>query len=146
MQVLANEQRRLKTVDSVLFYAVLWDCWAPAAYVYRGRNFKLLRSPRIDSKKLFPRQAVWPGGPVRQPYSYSVPSPHRLFKNSSTVQCAENQKDGWDSRVQGFYGPEMAFGGWGGGGVLCYAKAEAKYVLRSKSTLCLRNVSDSHKL
>jgi hypothetical protein len=24
------------------------------------------------------------GGPVRQPYSYSVPSPHRLFKNSST--------------------------------------------------------------
>jgi hypothetical protein len=25
-----------------------------------------------------------PGGPVRQPFSYSVPSPHRLFKNSST--------------------------------------------------------------
>ncbi len=25
------------------------------------------------------RQAVWPGGPVRQPYSHSVPSPHRLF-------------------------------------------------------------------
>jgi hypothetical protein len=24
-------------------------------------------------------------GPVRQTYSYSVPSPHRLFKNSSTV-------------------------------------------------------------
>ena len=30
------------------------------------------------------RQAVYPGGPVRQPYSYSVPSPYRLFKNSST--------------------------------------------------------------
>ncbi len=28
-----------------------------------------------------------PGGPVRQTYSYSVPKPHRLFKNSSTV-CA----------------------------------------------------------
>jgi hypothetical protein len=26
-----------------------------------------------------------PGGPVLQPYSYSVPSLHRLFKNSSTV-------------------------------------------------------------
>jgi hypothetical protein len=26
-----------------------------------------------------------PGGPVRKPYSYSVPSPRRLFKNSSTV-------------------------------------------------------------
>jgi hypothetical protein len=25
-----------------------------------------------------------PGGPVQQPYSYSSPSPHRLFKNSST--------------------------------------------------------------
>jgi hypothetical protein len=28
---------------------------------------------------------VWPGGPVRQPYSYLVPRPHILFKNSSTV-------------------------------------------------------------
>jgi len=25
---------------------------------------------------------MWPGGPVRQPYSYSVTGPHRLFKNS----------------------------------------------------------------
>jgi hypothetical protein len=38
------------------------------------------------------RQPMWPGGPVRfvrKPYSYSVPSPHRLFKNSSsdTVPC-----------------------------------------------------------
>jgi hypothetical protein len=30
------------------------------------------------------RQAEQPGGPVRQPYSYSVPGPQRLFKNSST--------------------------------------------------------------
>jgi hypothetical protein len=30
------------------------------------------------------RQAVYPGGPVQQPYSYSVLSPHRLFNNSST--------------------------------------------------------------
>ncbi len=32
------------------------------------------------------RQAVKPGVPVRQAYSNSVPSPHRLFKNSSTVR------------------------------------------------------------
>ncbi len=30
------------------------------------------------------RQPMWPGGPVRKPYSSSVPSPHRLFKNSSS--------------------------------------------------------------
>jgi hypothetical protein len=29
------------------------------------------------------------GGPVRQPYSYSVPSPHILFKISSTVVWQE---------------------------------------------------------
>ncbi len=31
-------------------------------------------------------QPVYPGEPVQQPYSYSVPSPHTLLKNSSTVQ------------------------------------------------------------
>ncbi len=31
------------------------------------------------------RQAMQPGGPVRQPDSYSVPSPYGMFKNSSTV-------------------------------------------------------------
>ncbi len=46
--------------------------------LYRARIFKL------DPKNQF-SQAVQPGGPVRQPYSYSVPSLHRLFKNSSTV-------------------------------------------------------------
>jgi hypothetical protein len=30
------------------------------------------------------RQPMSPGGPVRKPYSSSVPSPHRLFKNSSS--------------------------------------------------------------
>ncbi len=34
---------------------------------YRARIFELLRSPTVDSKE-------------RQLYSYSVPSPHRLFK------------------------------------------------------------------
>jgi hypothetical protein len=33
-----------------------------------------------------------PVGSVRQPYSYSVPSPHRLFKNSSTGYiCGRNR-------------------------------------------------------
>ncbi len=48
-------------------------------FVLRVRIFKLLRSPRIDYKETIP-----PVGPVRQPYSFSVPGPHRLFKNSST--------------------------------------------------------------
>jgi hypothetical protein len=48
--------------------------------VFRARIFELLRSPRIDSKE--PIQVTH--GPVRQSYSYSVPSPHILFKNSST--------------------------------------------------------------
>jgi hypothetical protein len=30
------------------------------------------------------RQPMYTGGPARQPYSDSVPSPYRLFKNSST--------------------------------------------------------------
>jgi hypothetical protein len=37
------------------------------------------------------RQPMWPGGPVRKPYSSSVPSPHRLFKNSSSVQHEERK-------------------------------------------------------
>ncbi len=52
-------------------------------YVSRARIFKLLRSPRINSNEPIPSGCVaW--RPVRQPDSYSVPSPHRLFKYSST--------------------------------------------------------------
>ncbi len=43
------------------------------------RIFKLLRSPRIDTNEKF-RQPLQPCGLVRQPYSYSVPKPHRFFK------------------------------------------------------------------
>jgi hypothetical protein len=46
--------------------------------VHRGGIFKLLRSPRIDSKEST-SPALVPVGPLRQPYSYSAPSPHRLF-------------------------------------------------------------------
>jgi hypothetical protein len=52
----------------------------------RARNF--IRSPRIDSN--FQRNQFQPGGPLQKPYSYSVPSSHRLFKNSSTVFLCEN--------------------------------------------------------
>ncbi len=51
-------------------------------YLYRARIFKLLRSPRIDSKEpILSGCVAW-----RQPHSYSVPSPHRLF---STVQYCQ---------------------------------------------------------
>jgi hypothetical protein len=43
---------------------------------YRARICKLLRSPRIDFKESIPPGCVaW--RLVRQPYSYSVPSPHK---------------------------------------------------------------------
>jgi hypothetical protein len=51
----------------------------------RARIFKRLWSPGIDSKELIPPAYVASGGPVRWPYSYSVPSTHGLFKNSSSV-------------------------------------------------------------
>ncbi len=61
-----------------------------ALETYGGaRIFKHLRSPRIDSKETIPLGYV-AYGPVRQPYSYSVASPHRLFKNSSTEVSSWN--------------------------------------------------------
>ncbi len=74
----------------------------PPAYEAWARIFKLLRGPRTDSREPIPLACVaWraspttfsnsvpsphrlfrnstTGGPVRQPYSYSVPNPHRLF-------------------------------------------------------------------
>ncbi len=46
--------------------------------------FNILRSPRIDSQEPIPPGFVaWRAGTTTL---YSVPSPHRLFKNSSTVQ------------------------------------------------------------
>ncbi len=48
-----------------------------------ARIFKLLRSPRTDSKEPTPPDCVaWRAGTTT--YSYSVPIAHRLFKNSST--------------------------------------------------------------
>ncbi len=50
---------------------------------YRARISKLLRSLGIDSKESIPLAYVaWRR--YDNPISYSVPSPHRLFKNSST--------------------------------------------------------------
>ncbi len=71
------------------------------------RFFKLLRIPGIDSKEAIPPACVaWRA--VRQTYSYSVPSPQRLFKNSRTVfkptifwasifgQIMEEKVDSWN--------------------------------------------------
>jgi hypothetical protein len=62
----------------------------------QSRIFKLLRSIRIDSEV-----------PIRQPYSYSVSNPRRLFKNFSTgqeitVQCRALQDRTW---TEGRTGP-----------------------------------------
>jgi hypothetical protein len=46
--------------------------------MYRDGILKLFRSPGIDSKESIPLAYV-AGSPVREPYSYLVPSPHRLF-------------------------------------------------------------------
>ncbi len=60
------------------------DADIPVTRSQRVRIFKLLRSPRIDSKEQTPPGCVTWRASIRQPYSYSVPSPHRLFKNSDT--------------------------------------------------------------
>ena len=44
-------------------------------------NFENFKDPKNRFQGI---NSMWPGGPVRQSYSYSVPSPHKLFKNSST--------------------------------------------------------------
>jgi hypothetical protein len=52
--------------------------------VVRARIFKLLRSPRIDSEESIPPAFVaWRAGTTTL-FLYSVPNPHRLFRNSST--------------------------------------------------------------
>ncbi len=49
-------------------------------------TLKLLRSPIIDSKEpISPRCVAWWAGTTT--LFLSIPSPHRLFKNSSTVHC-----------------------------------------------------------
>jgi hypothetical protein len=49
----------------------------------RARNFNISGAQESIPRNRF-RQPMQPGGPVRQHYSYSVSSPQRLFKNSST--------------------------------------------------------------
>ncbi len=67
----------------LLYTRPLWIqyCCANSVYVdsslNRARIFKLLWSPRIDSKESKFRQHM---KPARQTYSYLVPCPHRLLK------------------------------------------------------------------
>jgi hypothetical protein len=66
----------------------------PAAYVTCAGIFKLLRSPGIDSK-----ESVQPAYVAWRPYSFSVPSLHRLFHNYSTVLEFLNYLWGAKNRV-----------------------------------------------
>ncbi len=59
---------------------------------HRDGIFELLRSPGIDSKESYSASLCSLAGPVREPYSYSVPSPHRLFCNSSTEESRSGFK------------------------------------------------------
>ncbi len=78
------------------------------SYEHRARIFKLLRSPRSDSKESIPpgNVACRRGGPVREPYSFSVPSPHRQFKTSSTglnSEYKEEMRTKWNSDLISSY-------------------------------------------
>jgi hypothetical protein len=80
-------------------YEILSISLVPTVYVWQwnkfplwGGNIKLLRIQGIDFNESIP-PAMYPGGPVRQPYSYSVPSPHRLFLNSSTGVPDKSKRD-----------------------------------------------------
>ncbi len=86
-------------------YFSFYSFWGPVS-IFKVPETVFLWSPGIDSKesippvyvarrvrisKLLRRQeslpqayVAWRRRPVRQPNSYSVPNPHRLFKNSST--------------------------------------------------------------
>jgi hypothetical protein len=57
---------------------------SPGAYTVQSRYFKTFNEAQESIPRNQIRQPMLPGGPLRQPYSYSVLSCHGLFKNSST--------------------------------------------------------------
>jgi hypothetical protein len=73
--------------------------------IQESPNFNLLRSPRIDSKEPIPPGCVaWRAGTITLFYSYSVPSPHRFFKNSSSGNkqgCTLDRARYWRARGPG---------------------------------------------
>ncbi len=89
------------TFICLVFIIYLWTqiLHSPYTSLYRARIFKLLRSSEIDSNEsILPVYVAWRAGTITL-YSYSVPSPHRLFKNSSTV--VYGTKSGWCRRERG---------------------------------------------
>jgi hypothetical protein len=67
-----------------LLVTASWVCSGRILDNCRVRIFKRLRSSRIDSKEPIPPGCeAWRA--ARQPSSYSVPSPLRLLKNSTTA-------------------------------------------------------------
>ncbi len=76
-------------IPALIDYSWKWHCYL----LIRARIFTCLWAwgPGIHSKEWVPPAYVaW--GPVRYPYSTSVPSPHRLFKNSSSGPYLFRQK------------------------------------------------------
>jgi hypothetical protein len=67
--------------------------------LFRARIFKLLRSPRIDSKEPIPLGCVaWRAGTTTL-LLFGSYSPQRVFKNSSTGKQFQASKH-WDTRSQ----------------------------------------------
>jgi hypothetical protein len=62
--------------------------------VTRARILNFLGARESIPRNKF-RQSRKPGGPVRQPCSYSLPSPNRIFKNSSTATFGTGNNQ-WD--------------------------------------------------
>jgi hypothetical protein len=80
----------------------------------RARIFKLLRSPRIDSKESIPPAYVARRA-VRQTYLYSVPSPHRLFVNLLRSTGIDSQHGGPVRQPYLLYRPARLYIGWRNG-------------------------------
>ncbi len=66
---------------SLVDFSLSIQCKLRILGLIRARIFILLGSQESESMPRNQlRQPMWPGGPVRQPYSYTVDSPPRLFK------------------------------------------------------------------
>ncbi len=60
-----------------------FSCWIPFERSPAEPEFLKFQGAPESIPRNQIQQHMQPGWPVRQPYSYSAPSPHRLFKNSS---------------------------------------------------------------
>jgi hypothetical protein len=90
-QLMQEKDQLMKRLDQL----TVWRVWGGPTSTwrlsptgqFRACIFKRLWSPGIDSKEWIPSAYVaWRAGAITLgPYSYSVPSPNRFFKNSSSL-------------------------------------------------------------